>query len=310
MRYWLMALREGNRGDDMWPDCFKKGIAAIGYADDHGRPVVTDCSRLSLAEYDRFWQKKYPRNTSGKASLRRLAYEMQPGDTIYVRGGMKAIVGKGKIINRYKYDPKIFKAGWEHYVKVEWEKDFPELKLHLKTPPLLTVFELVAQNLREIQTAEDEYFTKYEPDDDYQTEVQQASPKVPSAIIQKPKYTVQQGHRKLITSPELAAYCLAQAGYRCEANHSHTTFISKASGKNYVEAHHLIPLKRQAEFPQFAIDNQANIIALCPNCHRLLHYATATQKEAALRKLFDKKRERILSDKGMKVTVDEVLGYY
>ncbi len=155
----------------------------------------------------------------------------------------------------------------------------------------------------------DEYFTEFEPDEDYQKRVQQATPQIPSRTRQKPKYTEQQGHRKLVTRPELAAFCLAQAKYRCEANFEHTTFTSKVSGKNYVEAHHLIPLKYQPKF-EFALDNQANIIALCPNCHRLLHHATATEKNIFLRELYNEKRESMLMDMGIEVTVDDVLGYY
>lgn len=154
-----------------------------------------------------------------------------------------------------------------------------------------------------------EHFTEYEPDDNYQIEVEKASPQVPSERIQKPKYNEQRGHRKLITHPELAAYCLAQAGYTCEANANHTTFTSKASGNNYLEAHHLVPLKHQPDF-EFALDNPANIVALCPNCHRLLHHATVDEKQSCLRQLLTEERVRSLGERRIDVTVDDISGYY
>ena len=49
------------------------------------------------------------------------------------------------------------------------------------------------------------------------------------------------------------------------------TFQSKYSEENYVEAHHLVPIKEHNQF-DFSLDVISNIISLCPNCHRLLHY--------------------------------------
>ena len=34
MRYWRMAMREGSLGTDRFPDCYEKGIAAIGHPPD------------------------------------------------------------------------------------------------------------------------------------------------------------------------------------------------------------------------------------------------------------------------------------
>ena len=38
-----------------------------------------------------------------------------------------------------------------------------------------------------------------------------------------------------------------------------------------MEAHHLIPLKFQDDF-HYSIDVPANIVSLCPNCHREVHF--------------------------------------
>jgi len=152
-------------------------------------------------------------------------------------------------------------------------------------------------------------FTEYEPDESYQTQVQKATPRTPSEKVRKPEYKDENGHRKLVTRPELAAYCLAQAGYACEVDNNHTTFTSKSSGNNYMEAHHLVPLKYQPDF-EFALDNQANIVALCPNCHRLLHHATANEKKCCLMKLLCETRIRDLESRQITVTEEAVLAYY
>lgn len=155
-----------------------------------------------------------------------------------------------------------------------------------------------------------EHFTEYEPDADYQAQVERASPRTPSDAVQKPKYGKPDGgHRKLITDPRLAAYCLAKSGFACQAGANHTTFTSAASGNNYVEAHHLVPLKQQPVF-ELALDNAANILALCPNCHRLLHHATTHEKESLLRLLITPDRLRNLAGRRIEVTVEDILGYY
>ena len=154
-----------------------------------------------------------------------------------------------------------------------------------------------------------EHFTEYEPDLDYQTRVEKASPRPPSSDKKRPKYLERHGHRTLVTSPELAAYCIAAAGFSCQARVSHTTFTSKVSGNSYVEAHHFVPLRHQPFF-EFTLDNAANILALCPNCHRLLHHATADEREELLRQLVTADRLENLAAWGIEVNADDILRYY
>lgn len=78
----------------------------------------------------------------------------------------------------------------------------------------------------------------------------------------------------------------------CEHNPKHSTFTSKATGKAYMEGHHLIPMKYQAEF-SCGIDVYANIVCLCPICHRLLHFGTDAEKTYVAEEIFDKRRDRL-----------------
>ena len=84
------------------------------------------------------------------------------------------------------------------------------------------------------------------------------------------------------------------ANFICENNGEHQTFISKATGKPYMEGHHLIPIRFQTEFTT-SIDVYANIVCLCPNCHRLLHFGTDRDKVYAAEKLFDSRSERLIN---------------
>jgi len=130
MNYWRMSFRTEINGYEMWPDCRKRGIAAITYRTSDGKPFIGDCSRLSEDEYTAIWKEKWPENTTGRVSLRHMAYHMKVDDIIYVKQG-PYIVGKGRIREEYKYDPNILKGAkeeWEHYVVVDWEKDFPEFR--------------------------------------------------------------------------------------------------------------------------------------------------------------------------------------
>ena len=74
-------------------------------------------------------------------------------------------------------------------------------------------------------------------------------------------------------SRKVVANALAAAKFRCELNCTSELFIRKNVDVTYTEAHHLIPLCFQNEF-LYSLDVEANIISLCPNCHRRLHYGT------------------------------------
>ncbi len=54
----------------------------------------------------------------------------------------------------------------------------------------------------------------------------------------------------------------------CELCKNKAPFIRKSDGTPYLEIHHKIPLSENGE------DTVENTIALCPNCHRKLHYGS------------------------------------
>lgn len=98
-----------------------------------------------------------------------------------------------------------------------------------------------------------------------------------------------------------------RAGYTCEFDNNHTTF-NLENGKKYVEMHHLIPMAQQDLF-QYSIDIAANIVALCPNCHRQIHHATEDEKELIIKKAFDDRSDK-LPNYGIHITYKDLVSYY
>lgn len=105
-----------------------------------------------------------------------------------------------------------------------------------------------------------------------------------------------------------AKKALEKANFSCEADNSHKTFISKATGEQYVEAHHLIPLQFQDEF-NYSLDVPANIVSLCPNCHKKLHFASVDDKKEILEKLLEN-RNNELKNFGIEVRQEELFEIY
>ncbi|CAJ91166.1 DUF3578 domain-containing protein [Cupriavidus necator H16] len=100
------------------------------------------------------------------------------------------------------------------------------------------------------------------------------------------------GSWKYPRDPLVAAEAVKSAEYRCELFPEHQTFKSSSKNVPYVEAHHLIPLSRQADF-QFSLDITANIIALCPTCHQRLHHGHASERRSPLRRLLSQRKDRL-----------------
>lgn len=71
---------------------------------------------------------------------------------------------------------------------------------------------------------------------------------------------------------QIALDAMALADYRCEVNPSHQLFTSKATGLNYLEAHHIIPVSLGSQF-NMPLDVIENVVCLCPFCHRAIHHA-------------------------------------
>ena len=68
-----------------------------------------------------------------------------------------------------------------------------------------------------------------------------------------------------IRNPYVKAYTLKRAAGYCELCNQNAPF-QLADGQPYLEVHHIIPLQEDGP------DIIENCVALCPNCHRKIHY--------------------------------------
>jgi 5-methylcytosine-specific restriction protein A len=105
-----------------------------------------------------------------------------------------------------------------------------------------------------------------------------------------------------------AAVALKKAEFACEIDKKHQTFVSRSKDRPYVEAHHLIPMNQQGQHVK-SLDVTANIVALCPMCHKLLHYGRLKDKKTHIINLFNS-RERRLKDMGIEIDRRLLLGFY
>lgn len=111
-------------------------------------------------------------------------------------------------------------------------------------------------------------------------------------------------NRNNITSKK----AIVLADYKCEYDESHNSFTSKVTGENYVEAHHLIPMEFQGQFKR-SLDVEANIISLCPLCHKAVHHASLEEKVLIIRDLFQKRKDRLLNCE-LEIDIKKLLSYY
>lgn len=84
------------------------------------------------------------------------------------------------------------------------------------------------------------------------------------------------------------------AGYQCEVNPEHHTFTAKSSGQPYMEGHHALPMQLQGKFDT-SLDVYANIVCLCPICHRLLHYGVDSEKANVINRIYYDRADRLAS---------------
>jgi 5-methylcytosine-specific restriction protein A len=150
-----------------------------------------------------------------------------------------------------------------------------------------------------------------EKDYEFQRGVEQMQV-VAETIIDKPKKIPELKDKTTseawARNPIIAWNALNAANYLCEISHNHKTFASNISGKNYVEAHHLIPMSYQSSFAH-SLDVECNINSLCPNCHKLIHLAVLDEKKQLIATLYELRKDR-LAKAGLRIDLDTMLKMY
>ena len=72
-----------------------------------------------------------------------------------------------------------------------------------------------------------------------------------------------------------------------------------------MEGHHALPMNAQDHF-QVSLDIYANIICLCPLCHRKIHYGLIDERVDMIRKIYDLRAPRLLQS-GIDINRDEFI---
>lgn len=109
------------------------------------------------------------------------------------------------------------------------------------------------------------------------------------------------------TNPSLGKEAIMRNKYCCAVDAQHPTFLKKDGGR-YMEAHHLIPLEYQSDFT-YKLDTRANLVPLCPLCHKQIHYGRMQEKMPILIQLYNERKEA-LKESGLDITLEQLIQYY
>jgi 5-methylcytosine-specific restriction protein A len=146
-------------------------------------------------------------------------------------------------------------------------------------------------------------------EDVFQEEIQKGKRKeLQSGAIQKKEKKQSSSSSSWSRDANMAFTALDNANFRCENDQDHKTFISARTGNQFVEAHHLIPMEYQGEFP-VSIDVPENIISLCPNCHRAFHNSIISNQEMLISKFYES-RYSLLKERNITITKEKIFEYY
>ena len=100
----------------------------------------------------------------------------------------------------------------------------------------------------------------------------------------------------------------------CACHNDKHFYFESINLTNYVECHHLIPLNRQSEYyndnkNKVNLDNEYNIVCLCPTCHKQIHLGSKNARLNILEKLY-KMKEKDLKKMNDEITLQELSSYY
>lgn len=109
---------------------------------------------------------------------------------------------------------------------------------------------------------------------------------------------------RAVESAKNRTVALEKAKYTCEFNPEHETFISPQTGKQFMQAVHLIPISSQNSFEN-SLETPANICCLCPNCAARMHHGSDADRQEMLMQMYMKHKTE-LEKAGLSVTLMEL----
>lgn len=181
----------------------------------------------------------------------------------------------------------------------------------------LSACDLIKKEMSGGSNLPDSYFFSDEDDTKYQQEIQTKNPNdklVKDKPMKRKEPLAKKGKVQYDRNKDYARIELKRSGYLCELGKNtktpgrHQTFISESSKENYVEAHHLIPLSQHYNYA-YSLDVPANIVPLCPTCHRKLHHGVYSELTDELALLFKLRKNR-LKDAGLGISLQSLINAY
>ncbi|WP_246861306.1 AAA family ATPase [Bacillus sp. REN3] len=121
-RYWIYAPGEGSR---MWEEFYVKEIMGVGW-DGLGDLTQYSTKEAMKAKMKEIYGEEFSYKNAGHLTWQ-FANEMKKGDVIFVKKGLKKIIGRGIVSSDYRYDSSrneykhIRSVNWTH--KGEWDHE-------------------------------------------------------------------------------------------------------------------------------------------------------------------------------------------
>jgi 5-methylcytosine-specific restriction protein B len=113
VRYWLYAPGEQSR---KWNEVLEKGIMCIGW--DNLGDLKEYSSKEDIREKLREQKKNNKSYTMSVLATWQFAYELKPGDVVFVKKGKTKLIGRGVIRSDYRYEME--RDEYKHVRDVQW----------------------------------------------------------------------------------------------------------------------------------------------------------------------------------------------
>ena len=119
---WIISVGEQS---SEWDECFQKGYVVLGWdeAGDLENVTTKNAIRDLLKENSAVYGEEDERRSPDKAAgmLWAFSREVKEGDVVYVRRGVKEIIGVGKVSGEYYYNAE--REHYKHCRDVKWNTD-------------------------------------------------------------------------------------------------------------------------------------------------------------------------------------------
>lgn len=186
--------------------------------------------------------------------------------------------------------------------------DAPQQEIHAEETIVIQEKEIIESEESD-EEKDDNYIDKIDNINEYNVNPDVA---VGASEIAPAQYNETSISKKYRRNPLLGRIAIQNAYYACENDHEHKTFKSAKTQKNFMEAHHLVPVKYQQKIWQkynINVDCVENIVSLCPTCHRAFHNGTKEVKAQLIENIYRQIVPRYNSI-GFEITLDEIKKLY